>query len=106
MSAPDTATDSAPEEEEEAAGPAELVAPEIATPISAAAAPHVLLSAGARLALASLLPTPERRTWHLLFNSDLHGKSFATFYGNVTCKGPSIIVVRPLCPPVPVGHHC
>lgn len=81
--------------EEDASVPARVVAPQIATPISASAQQHVLLSAAARLAFASLLPTPERVTWHLLFNSDMHGKSFASFYGRITCQGPSLVVVRP-----------
>lgn len=57
---------------------------------------RLLLSKVERLILASLLSNEKRQEWRLLFNSDLHGKSFATFVGRIIDKGPTLLVVRPL----------
>jgi hypothetical protein len=53
----------------------------------------LLLVDSARLIVASLLSSDKQQEWRLLFNSDLHGKSFATFTGRVVDKGPTVVVV-------------
>lgn len=90
---PDTTAGAAADTPEDSAATTAVSVPRTVTPIAASAEPSLLLSTAARLTLASLLPTPQRREWHLLFNSDMHGKSFATFFGRTTCQGPSIVVV-------------
>jgi hypothetical protein len=62
--------------------------------VPAGAESRLLLSAAARLVLASLLPTAQQEAWKLLFNSEVHGKSFATFVGRISSRGPTVLVVR------------
>ena len=60
----------------------------------------LLLAEHTRLMLASLLPAAQREEWRLLFNSDVHGKSYASFAGAVMEAGPTVLVVRPPHHPV------
>jgi len=45
------------------------------------------------LFLNSYLPHEKRNLWRPLFNSDVHGESFAKFTGSIMNQGPSIIIV-------------
>ena len=58
----------------------------------------LLLSYHWRLLLASLLPGKQRDNWELLFNSEVHGKSYSSFHGRVTARGPTLLVVRQSLP--------
>lgn len=53
-----------------------------------------LLGVAARMALASLLKKLYQKKWHMLFNSYVHGKSYAMFYGKIASKGPTLTIVR------------
>lgn len=55
---------------------------------------RLLLCNTLRQQLASLVPASQRDSWHLLFNSDLMGKSFATCMGSVFDRGPTLLLVR------------
>jgi hypothetical protein len=54
----------------------------------------LLLPAATRAVLASLLPPAQRVAWRLPFNSDVHGKSFASCFGRVADQGATFVVVR------------
>lgn len=76
----------------ESAAEACQLLPHIADRSDGAARRHLLPPAG-RLVLASLLPGEQRREWRCLFNSDLHGKSFATLCGRAFDRGATLLVV-------------
>ena len=59
--------------------------------------PLLLLPEVTRLLLASALPDAQRQDWRLLFNSDMHGKSFASFVGRILDQGPTVLAVRSAC---------
>ena len=71
------------------------VAPPVAV-IPPDASGNELLSVAGRMVFASLLKPSYQHEWRLLFNSYVNGKSYATFYGKIAARGPTLTLVRPL----------
>lgn len=61
-----------------------------------AASGNELLSIAGRMVFASLLKRSYQHEWHMLFNSYINGKSYATFYGKIAARGPTLTIVRTL----------
>lgn len=72
--------------------PSGLAIPSFVVPPDASG--NELLSVAGRMVLASLLKQSHQKEWHLLFNSYAHGKSFATLYGKIANRGPTVTIVR------------
>jgi hypothetical protein len=72
--------------------PSGLISPVFIAPPEASG--NELLSEAGRLVLASLLKQSQQREWKMLFNSYIHGKSYATLYGKISNRGPTVITVR------------
>ena len=58
----------------------------------------LLLPEQMRAVLASLLVPVQRQQCRLLFNSDMHGKSFSTCIGKICDQGATFVVVRTRTP--------
>lgn len=53
-----------------------------------------ILDVGKIMFLNDQLPTELRSKWRLLFNSQIHGESFATFLGKIQNKGPTVLIIE------------
>ncbi|XP_055851232.1 MTOR-associated protein MEAK7 [Episyrphus balteatus] len=53
-----------------------------------------ILDVGKIMFLNDQLPTDFRSKWRLLFNSQIHGESFATFLGKILNKGPTVLIIE------------
>ncbi|XP_055920487.1 MTOR-associated protein MEAK7 [Eupeodes corollae] len=53
-----------------------------------------IMDVGKIMFLSDQLPTEFRTKWRLLFNSQLHGESFATFLGKIINKGPTVLIIE------------
>ena len=40
------------------------------------------------------LPAQQCQQWHLLFNSNIHGMSFNTFFGKIRGRGATLLIVK------------
>lgn len=53
-----------------------------------------ILDIGKIMFLNGQIPTALRSKWRLLFNSKIHGESFATFLGKIMNQGPTLLIVQ------------